>query len=624
MSVFQLLSRLRSSNVRIWTSDGQLHYEAHDGAVDDELRDWLASCEQEVVNYLENADDCEHTTRYVVMRDGVRLAADIFRPKRNGVVIEEPLPVIWCHDRYRRSDLEQGMVWTKLDSRPWLRAVLRQGYVVCAVDARGTGASTGSRRAEFGADETRDAYDVTEWLATQPWCNERVGMYGDSYLAVTQFLAASAAPPHLRAIFPEMPLFDLHSFLYPGGVFRRDFVLKWGERVRRLDSEHGVVPVAGDQESVRRAVLEHRDNDDVLARAAHNPFRDSRNEDDGELSYRQSPAGFVAAVNASNVPVYQLSGWYDMWVRDALLWFTNLRTPKKLTIGRFCHTGREEVDLVAEHLRWFDHWLKDVDTGIMAEPPIRYRTINAAPGHEWRTAAEWPPAGVLPTAYYFREGPSDTVQSPNDGLLSVQPVPGRGGSDEYVVDYTTTSGRSTRWANGYGGEFDYGSMTDNDRKGLTYTTAPLAQALEVTGHPVVHLYVTSTHPDGDFFVYLEEVDERGKSRYVTEGVMRASSRALGDPPFDYLDLPYPQCTADSRADLPSVPVPLVLDLHPTSFVFAEGRRVRVTITCCDRDNASTPVHQPGPVVRVHRQARYPSRIDLPVMTADFLDSSRDR
>jgi len=595
MTVFELLSRLRASNVRIWTSDGRLHYEADAGVVDDELRGRLASHEREVVDYLEGVDDCEHTTRHIVMRDGVRLAADIFRPKHGGTLVEEPLPAIWCHERYRRADLEGGTIWTKLDARPWLRAVLRRGYVVCAVDARGTGASTGSRRAEFGEDETRDAYDVTEWLAAQPWCNQRVGMYGDSYLAVAQFLAASAAPPHLKAIFPEMPLFDLYSFLYPGGVFREDFVRKWGERVRSLDVGDG-----------------HRGNDDVLARAVLHPFRDSENADDGAPAYRRSPAHFVDAVNASNVPVHQLSGWHDIWVRDALLWHANLRTPRKLTIGGFCHTGRDGIDQAEEHLRWFDHWLKDVDTGVMAEPPIRYQTINAPPGREWRTATEWPPAGVVRTDYYL-----------HDGVLSVDAAPARG-SDEYVVDYTTTSGRSSRWVNGYGGDFGYEPLTGNDSKGLTYTTAPLAEDLEMTGHPVAHLYVTSTHPDGDFFVYLEDVDELGESHYVTEGVLRASCRTLGDPPFDYLGLPYHRCTEDSREDLPSVPVPLVIDLHPTSFVFAAGRRVRVTITCCDRDNASTPVCQPPPVVRVHRGARCPSRLELPVMAAAFLDSKGDR
>ncbi|MFA1547957.1 CocE/NonD family hydrolase [Actinomadura chokoriensis] len=612
--VVELLLRLRSLNVRTWTADGAVHYDAPPGVLDSALRRRIADREQAIVEYLGNSDDHEHTTVYIPMRDGARLAADIMRPRRDGAVVTDPLPVLWCHDRYRRSQFEDGVTRTKLDTRPWLRAVLRSGYVIVAVDARGTGASSGTRSEEFGETEASDGYEVTEWLAGRPWCDGAVGMFGDSYLAVAQLLTAAKAPPHLGAIFPQMPLFDLYSFLYPGGVFRDGFVRHWADRVRRLDVEAGVTAVTGHGDASRRAVAEHRGNYDVLARAELHPYRDSRRPD-GTAAYRRSPAGAVAEINASGIPVCLLSGWFDIWVRDAVLWFENLTVPKKLTIGPFAHTGRDEVDLAAEHLRWFDHWLKGVDTGVMTEPPLRYRVMGADPGRAWRTAERWPVEGE-PTKYYFRRGPSGSIESVNDGLLCPEPPGPAAGADEYVADYSTTSGDATRWADGYGGPYGYRPLTENDAKALTYTTEVLSQPVEVIGHPIAHVFVESTYPDGDFFVYLEEVDEAGASHYVTEGVLRASHRRLGLAPYSNFGLPYHPSAEAAVEDLPSLPVELVIDLHPTAFRLTPGKRLRVAITCRDRGNADSPVHSPPPTVRIYGQRGCASYLELPVVPGE--------
>jgi hypothetical protein len=621
MTVVQFLLELRSRNVKVWVRDGELHYDVADGAVDDELRARLDASAGEIVQYLTVADDCQHSTHYLTVRDGVRLAVDLFRPVRDGRVVIAPLPVIWCHDRYHRSELSDGMLVTKLDTRPWLRGVLRHGYVVAAVDARGTGASDGTRSAEFSEDERRDAYEVTEWLAAQPWCNQRVGMFGDSYLGIAQFMTAATAPPHLKAIFPEMALFDLYSFLYPGGVLREDFVRNWADLVRRLDCEQAAVPVAGHEQETGQILAGHLGHDQVLARAAANPFRDSRDEVLGTLPYRDhSPSGLLPAIRASGVPVYQLAGWFDMWVRDALCWFRNLDCPQRLVITGDSHNERQEIDLEAEHLRWFDHWLKDAETGVMDEPPIRYRVMNARPGREWREAWQWPPPEATVTTLYFRGGPAGSALSVNDGLLSTQPPPGAPEPpDEYVVDYSATTGRASRWAAGYGAAFKYPSMTDNDGKGLTYTSPPLTADVEAVGHPLVHLWLTSSHPDVDMFVYLERVEADDSSHYVSEGVLRASHRAVEEPPFDYFGLPYHAGHAGSVEDLPPIPVELVFDLHPTAQVFRTGSRIRVTVTGCDRDNASSPVQHPAPVIELFRHGRFASRLDLPSIGSDPLN-----
>ena len=153
----------------------------------------------------------------------------------------------------------------------------------------------------------------------------------------------------------------------------------------------------------------------------------------------------------------------------------------------------------------------------------------------------------------------------------------------------------------------------NDEKGLTYTTPPLTSEVEVTGHPVVHLWVTSSAKDGDFFVYLEDISEASFSKYVTEGNLRASHRAISTAPFEYLGLPYHRSDAEDIADLPDQPVELVFDLIPTSYIFDAGHRIRVTITCADKDTALTPQLDPPPTVHLYREADHASYIVLPII-----------
>ena len=155
--------------------------------------------------------------------------------------------------------------------------------------------------------------------------------------------------------------------------------------------------------------------------------------------------------------------------------------------------------------------------------------------------------------------------------------------------------------------------------------------VELTGHPVVHLWVTSTAADGDFFVYLEEAEETGggrnrgagqkhESHYITEGKLRASHRALSEPPYDYLGLPYHRSFAEDIVDLPGgAPVELIFDLLPTSNIFDKGHRIRVTVTCADKDSTQTPELSPAPTVSVYRNADYASYIVLPIIPVDSQD-----
>jgi uncharacterized protein len=575
-------------------------------------------------------------SQYVPARDGTKLAIDIYRPSVDGKPVSEPLPVIWTFTPYRRaSQLPDGRLVTEMEQMPWLATVLKHGYVIAAADVRGDGASFGVSTGAFGPEEATDAYDIIEWLAAQPWSTGKIGMCGVSYQGMTQLMAASTSPPHLVAIMPDMVMFDLYSFTYPGGVFQDDFIAEWSNLVKQIDTIAPAAPVDDDTggKLLAQALEEHKKNVYPIETTVQGKFRDNIDSRTQTRPYLdQSPHSYLKGIreSGSKIGVYLVAGWFDMWPRDMFAWFNNLPNPKKIIILPWSHShdyaaGWKETvsplagfvpqfDYAAEQVRWYDYWLKGIDNGIMAEPPIYYFTIGAAEGDAWKEARQWPLPEEKQTVYYFQAGPSGSIQSANDGLLDRKAPKGDSGQDDYVVDYTTSTGASTRWHNGRGGDFAYPDMTANDAKGLTYTTTPLKTAVGVTGHPVVHLWVTSTADDGDFFAYVEEVDETGYSRYITEGVLRASHRKLDQPPFGYMNLPYHRSYAENVTPLPSgQPVELVFDLHPTSNIFDAGHRIRLTVTCADQTSYDTPVLSAAPSVSIYRKSELASYVQLPVI-----------
>jgi putative CocE/NonD family hydrolase len=217
------------------------------------------------------------------------------------------------------------------------------------------------------------------------------------------------------------------------------------------------------------------------------------------------------------------------------------------------------------------------------------------------------------------------VASANDGTLLARAKgePVSMARDELEVDPTSQMGTFSRWMNGYGarreepdGTTFFDERTGEDEKALTYTTAPLSEDLVIVGYPTIHLWVSSSHPDGDFFAYLEEIDVTGQAHYVSEGALRASHRALAEPPFENFGLPYHRSFPDDLADLPpGEPVELTFDLMGTAIVIDSGHRIRITITGADARNHELypdPSGQDLPTISIHRGGEYASYVELPV------------
>src|SRR3954447_104057 len=548
-------------------------------------------------------DGWVRSSQYVTVRDGTRLAVDVIRPTRGGKVAEERLPVVWTHDRYQRVTVQEGKTYTILDDFEWLPEVVRHGYVVAAVDVRGSGSSFGTFTGMFNRKETQDAYDVTEWLAAQAWSNGNVGMYGLSYLGITQYMAAGQKPPHLKAIFPEKAVTDLYDLLWHGGIFHAPFIQNWTKGVRELDVDKPAPPVDEDKDGslLKAAIQQHRANRDAAKLYAGLPFRDSIDPQTGVRVWRDwTPITYLKQIRESKVAVYHLAGWYDRYVRDQTLLFRNLDNPQKLTIGPWTHVQEEHMDFAAEHLRWWDYWLKGIDNGVMDDAPVHYYVMGAPEATAWRSAKAWPLPNERRTSYWF---------GPDRALRTAPPQEG-GNRDERAVDYSAAVAPDPRWSL----ERKFPELSAHDAKGFTYTPPPLTAPVEVTGYPVVHLWISSSAPDADLFVYLEEVDAQGASRYVSEGMLRASDRATAAPGYDTAGLPYHRGDKADRADLkPGQPVELVFDLYPTSTLFAAGHRIRVTVTGADKTNAVTPERNPPPKLTLYREAGRASYVELPVI-----------
>jgi putative CocE/NonD family hydrolase len=537
----------------------------------------------------------------IPMRDGVRLAADLYVPDagdgRGGSgdpgLPAEPLPVVMEYLPYRKDEVDPGGTVRHYLELP------RNGYILARVDIRGTGGSQGHAVDEYVAQEQEDGYDAIEWIAAQPWCDGHVNMIGISYGGFTALQVATLQPPHLTSIIPvdftdDRYTDDCH---YRGGLMRMYYdVGYYGTRMVAWNAMPTDPTFSGDgaREIWKRHVTE--DEPYLLAWFRH--------QVDGPY-WRQGSVGDIA--DRIVCPTFLIGGWRDGYPNPPIRLFERLPGPKRLLIGPWDHRYPDagipgpRIDHLREVVRWLDRWCRGRDDGFADTPPIvvfMQEAGSLAPDRlesagQWRAEPAWPPAAT--TERSFELGPEGRLAEATAHGGSVEAdAPG---PDRLVVDPSVglTNGL---WSGGV--QFGLpGDQRPDEALSLTYTTAPLDAPLSILGRARADLHVAASVAVLGVAVSLCDVAPDGASHLVAKGMLNGTRRSsLTDP----------------EPLVPGEVVPLTIEIDATAWRFNAGHRIRVSIAGADFPNV-WPTPSPA-TLELHRSAEARSRIVLPVVPDD--------
>lgn len=563
-------------------------------------------------------DAWKRYSEYVVMRDGVRLAVDYYRPMENGNVVEEPLPVVWLFTPYDwRTVLATGKYANGKEHTPFseedvvgqAKLLASHGYIFAVGEVRGTGASFGFRQAVNNDLEAWDGFEICQWLSEQSWCNGKVGSLGYSYSGATQLGMIRKNPPALKAAFIGMSDLDKYDARTRGGIMRAFGVPT--EYSYMDDLKNICVGIEGkkaDKIIHENAVRQHRFSTQQEKSMMSCPYRDSWCEEtDSNIWETLSNTTYLNEINSADTQIYLYGGWRDVFRRDTVLMYKNLKKADKMLFGPWHHLDyRPGFDIALEKLRFFDYWLKGIDNGLMDEPPVYYSMGNTVSGITWDFAEDWPLPDTRYKSLFFAGGKSKTTFSVNDGLLTENAPLDENQNDKYKVRYDIMENQD-----------DEEITIDRDTKGITYTSDILTEDLMVVGHPIVDFWISTTATDGDFFIYLIDVDENGNGCYITDAKLRASMRKQSQPPYDFIGLPWHPCNKEDEHKLiPGKLYRLETDMMPMSHVLKKGHRIRITITCACKGFFFQQENEP-PVVTIHRDAIHTSYVKLPVLGTEI-------
>ena len=468
----------------------------------------------------------------VPMRDGVELAADVYRPAGEG-----KFPAILIRTPYNRKNegLGSGNRFAK------------RGYAVCVQDVRGRFESGGVFRPLH--QETADGSDTLDWLAGQTWCDGRVGMIGGSYCGIVQWYAAKSGNPHLKAIVPQVaPPDPDENFPYEGGVFMLATAW-WAKVLTTMDSNGGAGLPQGVDWAKLLATLPLSEVDGALG-ASHDWFDEWLAHPPTDIEY-WSDARYQDQIPSMDVPALHITGWFDGDQPGALRNFPRMRREAKSELargGQFLVSGpwghgfnattrlgdvdfgsEGVIDLAALELRFFDRYLKGIENGIEKEDPAWVFVMEE---NRWRHEKSWPPEGMRETALYLG---SDGDAHKRNGNGKLGPVAGAGGSaaaDEYRYDPAnppTIPEESWNDVTGQTATMDLATLPDRD-DALDYTSAPLAGPVELTGPFRAVLWTTSSAADTDYAVTLSRVDPSGRMLRIAGGIQRVRYRNGKDEP----------------------------------------------------------------------------------------------
>lgn len=513
------------------------------------------------------------TTCMVAMRDGVKLATDVYLPGDG----KGKYPVIVARTPYGKS--QGGSAIAAL-------ARLR-GYALVVQDLRGRFKSEGHPAIIFGNDgwgEHQDGRETLEWIARQPWCSGKIGSWGGSALGITQNMAAPVAPPELKAQFVVVAFSDYYSqAAYQGGAFRTQLIERW----------------------LKGNGLVEKNLETFVAHPRYDDFWKQLNS--------ETQADKVRA------PAVYSGGWYDIFLQGTINSFTSVhyhggegaRGKCRLVIGPIGHGNFTELmyppsvakrPACSDVFTWFDHVLLGKDNAVAREKAVHYYVMGdptdpMAPGNYWRHVDDWPPPSRTTSFYFHPDGALVRAKAPegNEAKTYVydpkDPVPNVGGQELGVPLGPMDQRRVEKRADV-----------------LLFSTAVLEEPIEVTGRITAKLFVSSDCPDTDFTVKLCDVYPDGRSMLVTDGIFRAR---------------YHKSFEKESFLEPGQVYELNVDLWSTSLVFNKGHRIRVAVSSSNSPRFEANPNTGRPfradtetrVARntLHLSLKYPSRIVLPVM-----------
>jgi putative CocE/NonD family hydrolase len=574
---------------------------------------------------------------YLTMRDSTKIATDVFLPKK--LEAEKKIPTILYLTRYVRS--LRAKFPLNLIKHPVLVVVpddeieffTSHGYACVIVDVRGSGASTGSRTMEFSPEEIADGKEIVDWIIRQPWSNGKVGSTGVSYVGTTAEMLLVNQHPAVKACIPRSNIFDLYNYImFPGGVRAGPFISVWGKTTQSLDHNDfsifgkkadrllfGIDPVQGDRrrETYKTALAQHWQNFDIIKGIKKVEFRDDIHEGLGVNSEAFSIHTYRHKIEHSGTAIYRIGGWYDGALQKSLLdGMVNTRNTQKVLLGPWDHgpqnnvspfapTKKIDFDVKIEMLRFFDFHLKGIENGIDKEPKLRYYTMGE---ETWKTSDVWPLPHQKRIPFFLNADYTLSSKIQKEGMLT------------YQVDYSASSGNTSRWNSVtqlfMNGPTHYADRAEEDKKLISFTSAPLEKYLEITGHPWVDIYWSADAADATIFAYLEDVSPDGKVTYITEGMFRPVHRKISDKKLYESDVPnHSYLREDALPYQPGEMVRLQFEMLPISYQIKKGHSIRVSFAGADVGHFDLTDVRPEHF-SFGCGAMYPSAIHLPIVN-DF-------
>lgn len=609
---------------------------------------------------------------WVPMRDGVRLAIDVYLPARGVEPLSGPFPTLLVRTPYDKS---RDATQERADY------FARRGYAVAIQDVRGRYASEGTF--DFLVQEAEDGYDTVEWVVQQPWCNGKVGTFGTSYLAWVQNALAALNPPGLAAMYVNQGGFNAHtSSVRHNGAFELRF-MAWafmgGATNPRLDpNTRAALANARFADWLPRLPLKPGLSPLALSPDDERWLFDIWTRGDYDEFWRQPGLSFEEHLeHHADVPMLYTGAWYDSYTRSTLASFAAFsaakRGPVRAIMGPWTHgtdtvdrtwsgdvefgpeasiSGNLAADVNEHHLRYFDHWLKGIDNGVADEPPLRIFVMGGGDGHRtpegrlyhggrWRAEREWPLARTRFTNVYL--GPGGTLGTeppagepaatsfcfdPND------PVPTIGGNISSLSDFAEVPAGivdrvriEDRWAalvsvgpqdqrttpETFGATPPYLPLAARPDV-LVFQTEPLPEPVEVTGPLTAVLWVSSTAVDTDITVKLIDVYPPnpdypdGYAMNISDSILRLRYR-----------------NGPERAELmtPGEVYRVEIPMYPTSNLFGRGHRIRLDVSSSNfprfdvNPNTGEPLgrhtHTQVAINTIHHDPAHPSHLVLPVI-----------